>query len=74
MSKEPRKILNRFQAATCTCPRCNERSVIDKYVVNVNVNGMVQGCPFITFACPVCGDIVQVAMAGESEANSYIDR
>lgn len=58
---------NRFRGLSATCPRCVRRVRAEKYIVNLGVNGAFG--LFATFACPACGDVVQVSMELESEAN-----
>ncbi len=59
---------NRFTELRALCPRCNQGVTVEKFIINNSING-VDGV-LTTWACPLCTDVVQVFMAGESAKNA----
>jgi len=57
---------NRFSGLHAWCPRCGQTVEVSKFIVNVFKESLHI---MATFACPACGDVVQIIIANESLEN-----
>lgn len=59
---------NRFSELISWCPRCGNTVTVRKFIVNTTKDSNIVTA---TYACPVCFDVVQVFIEGESFDNVH---